>query len=204
MERFINAVVSPQLSCRCYRSKSGDKILSTVWQSSTYMTCQCYWSYLTASRPGLSVSHSPKNRWFWLYDPLGWLNEYVGKTTSPMQALCEQTQQPPANAHITKWKLCWSGHLLHLLPNHLFQAVYHFIPSATSWRRPRGAPHTDWITLVWCKLILLDLDPDEAEEVAQLPALAFSCESCWLDWLDASAWDELNWLAKMQFPKSIP
>lgn len=39
-------------------------------------------------------------------------------------------------------------HVKRLLPEHPTHAVLHFNPKIAGWRRPRGAPHTRWISTI--------------------------------------------------------
>ena len=91
---------------------------------------------------------------------LGTIKQVCWQNHVTNTVLCEWTQQPPANVQKVKCRLCWFGHLLHLLPDYLTLAISHFDQSAAGWRRPRRVPTLNDLT--W-----LGLDSDREEEAVQ-------------------------------------
>ena len=61
-DRLINDVVLLQPPCSHYGIHSEDKIVSAARQSYAYIMHQCYQSYFTIQRLGLSDSYSPKKQ----------------------------------------------------------------------------------------------------------------------------------------------
>ena len=61
----------------------------------------------------------------------------------------------------------WLGHVLRKPEDDPTRAILEFNPAAAGWRRPRGAPRTRWLDVLEDDLQRLNVDLNDAAELAQ-------------------------------------
>ena len=76
----------------------------------------------------------------------------------------EITSYPLVTDHIRASRIRWLGHILRSGPERLTHQVF---KENMVGRRPRGRPRTRWKDVVNADLRLLDIDPDNMEELAE-------------------------------------